>query len=79
MVPTYTIMFPSDSVPGVSSWCVPIYIIDDRIVGNPEEIVFGLSSDDPVVYIDRKYQFTFVTIAEDARDCKCAEAYHMLE
>ena len=70
IIPTYNFTFPPGSIPGVSE-CVSIYIIDDSIVGNTEHIIVGLDSEDPVMHIDKNYQFTDITITEDARDCKC--------
>ena len=69
IIPMYNFTFPAWSIPGESE-CATVNIIDDSIVGNTEQIIVGLHSEDPALYIDKDYQFTDIIIAEDAQDCK---------
>ena len=67
---SYFVYFPAWSVPGVTTWCVPVHIIGDSIVEDTEVLIIQLVSADPVVYIDVNSATTMITIYEDLQDCK---------
>lgn len=69
IIPTYSIIYPAWSVPGLAQWCIPIFIIDDHVVGDTEHIIIQLTSDDSIVQIDENVQTTDVVILEDDQDC----------
>ena len=57
-------------MPGVATWCIPVYIVGDSIVEETEVLSLWLVSADPVVYVDVKFAVTTITIYEDFLDCR---------
>ena len=70
MVPNEIITFSLWSFPGGTKWCFLVYILDDKIVEDSEQLTLQLVSNNPLVMVDENYSTITLTIVEEDHDCK---------
>ncbi|KAL5516874.1 hypothetical protein EMCRGX_G002306 [Ephydatia muelleri] len=65
---TRAFVFPASSIPGVTFMCSTVFIIDDNILENTEEVNIFLVSNETSVVLDNEMSQTIVRIMEDNHD-----------
>ena len=68
---TRAFVFPASSIPGVTFMCSTVFIIDDNILENTEEVYIFLVSNETSVVLDNEMSQTIVRIMEDNHDSEC--------